>query len=89
MEKKNEKEELSSIVDLAGDIELELRQVIDVLEMLLHHCDGLPDEYICLMSTPAVLIKALEGTVKKSDTVHSYLFDQSSKKKTKGENNHD
>ena len=76
-EKTVEKEEQSSIEDcekLACDIGLELRQAIDVLEMLVDQACGVPDEFICLMSTPAVLIKALEGTVEKSDIVHSYLF---------------
>ncbi len=65
------------IEKLAGDITLELRQVIDTLNLLVDSIDDLDDKYIALQSTPCVLIKALEVTVKKSDEVWNYLREKS------------
>lgn len=73
-----EKMKSSEIEDLACDITLELRQVIDTLNLLVDSIDDLDDKHIALMSTPCVLAKALEVTVKKSDEVWNYLREEKS-----------
>lgn len=70
-----EKKKFSEIEKLACDITLEIRQVIDVLEMLSQHAEGVDDEHIALMSTPCILVKALEVTQEKSDKVWNFLYD--------------
>ena len=70
----SEKEKPSCIADyekLSFFISLELKEVIDVLEMLVVRAGGVPNEFICLMSTPSVLIRALKGTIEKADTLHT------------------
>lgn len=77
-----EKEKQLSIDDymeLAGDINLELRQAIHVLNLLGSNCDGLPDKYIYLMATPDVLARALAVTVEKCEEVHSYFLNANRK----------
>ena len=54
----------------------EIREVIEVIEMLSGHADGVDDKHMALMSTPRVLVKALGVTLKKSDEVWNYLQEE-------------
>ena len=61
--------------NLSTDIALDVKEAVHVLEVMMECAREVPEKFIGLYSMPSVLIKALKGTVAKSEDLDSALFE--------------